>query len=403
VVVALTLEGKTMLEKWLAFGIAVVIAFAVALAVSFTAMMITKLLLRRHQWPEALATHVRRPFRTLLLVVAAWMAAIIAFPRATGWWDVVDQVLLVATLVAGSWFMVSLITFLTSLTLGRYRLDVADNADARRIRTQGLILERLAIALVVVVTLGAVLMTFPSVRTVGASLLASAGIASIVAGLAAQSALANMFAGIQLVFSKALRVDDVVVAGGEWGRVGEITLSYVVLNIWDERRLILPCTYFTTQPFENWTREGSQVLGSVELDLDWRIPVSSLRDHLSTVLAETELWDGRTGMIQLTDATGGLVRVRVLVSAADSGSLWDLRCLVRERLVAFVQRANPESLPTQRVLVDQRGGRSGKATEEFTPGEGLFSGSAAAEERHSEFTQSIPVVKADGEPPPAKA
>ena len=388
-----------MLEKWLAFGIAVVIAIAIALVIAFTAMMITKLLLRRRQWPEALATHVRRPFRTLLLLVSVWLAAISAFPRATGWWTAVDETFLIATLVAGGWFTVSLITFLTHQTLGRYRLDVPDNAEARRILTQGLILERLAIALVVVVTLGAILMTFPSVRTVGASLLASAGIASIVGGLAAQSTLANMFAGIQLVFSRALRVDDVVVAGGEWGRVGEITLSYVVLNVWDQRRLILPCTYFTTQPFENWTREGSQVLGSVELDLDWRVPVSSLRGHLYTVLAETKLWDGRTGVIQMTDATGGLVRVRALVSAADSGSLWDLRCLVRERLVAFVQRTNPDALPTRRVLVDQRGGQSGEATEEFTQGEGLFSGSPAAEERHNEFTQSIPVVKVDGDPP----
>ncbi len=391
-----------MLEKWLAFGIAVVIAIAIAVVITLTTTAITKLFLRRHQWPTALTTQVRRPFRTLLLLVSVWLAAITAFPRATGWWTVVDEAFVIATLVVGGWFIVSVITFLTSQMLGRYRLDVPDNAEARRIRTQALILQRLAIALVVVVTLGAILMTFPSVRTVGASLLASAGIASIVAGLAAQSSLANMFAGIQLVFSRALRVDDVVVAGGEWGRVGEITLSYVVLNVWDQRRLILPCTYFTTQPFENWTREGSQVLGSVELDLDWRVPVSSLRGHLDTVLAETELWDGRTGVVQITDATGGLVRVRVLVSAADSGSLWDLRCLVRERLVAFVQRSNPEALPTQRVLVDRRGGQPGEATEKFAAGEGLFSGSAAAEERHSEFTQSMPAVKVDGDPPPIK-
>ena len=389
-----------MWEDWLTYGIAVAIAIGIALAVAFTATAITRLLLRRHQWPAALATHVRRPFRALLLLVSVWLASIIAFPRKAGWWDAVDELMTVATLVAGGWFMVSLITFLTNQMLGRYRVDVPDNVEARRIRTQGLILERLAITVVVVVTLGAILMTFPAVRSVGASLLASAGIASIVAGLAAQSTLANMFAGVQLVFSQALRVDDVVVAGGEWGRVGEITLSYVVLNVWDQRRLILPCTYFTTQPFENWTRQGSEVLGSVELDLDWRVPVSSLRDHLDTVLAETDLWDGRTGMIQITDATGGLVRVRVLVSAADSGRLWDLRCLVRERMVALVQRANPEALPTQRVLVDRRAGRAGAATAESAPVEGLFSGSAAAEERHSEFTQSIPAVQVDDGPPP---
>ncbi len=389
-----------MWEDWLAFGIAAVIAVVIALAVSFAATAIIKLLLRRHQWPNALVTRIRRPFRTLLLVVSVWLAALAAFPRAVGWWSALDHLMAVATLVAGGWFVVSLISFFTDQMLGRYRVDVPDNVEARRIRTQGLILERLAITVVVVVTLGAILMTFPAVRSVGASLLASAGIASIVAGLAAQSTLANMFAGVQLVFSQALRVDDVVVAGGEWGRVGEITLSYVVLNVWDQRRLILPCTYFTTQPFENWTREGSELLGSVELDLDWRVPVNSLRDHLDTVLAETELWDGRTRVIQITDATGGLVRARVLVSAADSGKLWDLRCLVRERMVAFLQQATPEALPTQRVLVDRRAERAGAATEESPPVEGLFSGSAAAEERHSKFTQSNPAVKVDGGPEP---
>lgn len=240
------------------------------------------------------------------------------------------------------------------------------------------------------------LLTFPAVQTIGASLLASAGIASIVAGLAAQSVLANLFAGIQLVFSDAIRVDDVVVVDGEWGRVGEITLSYVVVDIWDQRRLILPCTYFTTQPFENWTRRDSELLGSVEIDLDWRVPVDDVRDHLATVLARTELWDGRTGIVQVTDAVGGFVRLRVLISAADSPGLWDLRCIVREELVEYIRDAAPDSLPVQRLVL---AGAAHEATADApspapTAGrerEGLFTGSEDAEERHTLFTQAIPL------------
>ncbi len=380
---------------WLRIGIALGTAVVVALVVIAAVTLLTRVLLRRHEWPRELIDHVRRPFRTLLIVIALWFAARVSLPQDADWWDAVHEVLVIAALVSGGWFLVSLITFVTGQMLGRYRVDVPDNAEARRIQTQGLILQRLAIAVVVIMTVGAILMTFPAVRAVGASVLASAGIASIVAGLAAQSTLANMFAGIQLVFSRALRVDDVVVAGGEWGRVGEITLSYVVLNVWDQRRLILPCTYFTTQPFENWTRQNSEILGSVELDLDWRVPVDGVRDHLKAVLADTDLWDGRTAVTQVTDATGGLVRVRVLVSAADSGRLWDLRCLVRERLVAHVQQATPEALPTQRVLVDRRAEKAVAAREDVRRREGLFSGSAAAEERHSEFTQSLPAVRPD--------
>lgn len=391
-----------MTQDWLRFGIALGTAVVVAVAVIATVSLLTRLLLRRHEWPRELIDHSRYPFRTLLFLVAIWFGALASVPRDAAWWNALEEFLTIATMITGAWFLIALITFVTNQTMGRFRIDVPDNADARRIRTQGLILERLGIAVVVIMTVGAILMTFPAVRTVGASVLASAGIASIVAGLAAQSTLANMFAGIQLVFSRALRVDDVVVAGGEWGRIGEITLSYVVLNVWDQRRLVLPCTYFTTQPFENWTRQGSEVLGSVELDLDWRVPVDSVRDHLEAVLADTDLWDGRTAVTQVTDATGGLVRVRVLVSAADSGRLWDLRCLVRERLISHVQQTAPEALPTRRVLVDRRAEKVGSAHQGTRQREGLFSGSAAAEERHQELTQSQPAAQ-DGEEPVERA
>lgn len=386
-----------MTQGWTQFAIAVVLAVIIAVAFLVVLTLVIKIPFRAYEWPNDLASHIRRPLRTVVITAAIWIAGAVAFPRDGGWWSGVNEVMLVLTVGAGAWFLISLITFVTDIALGRHRGEIPNTADARRIRTQGLILERLAVALVVVVAVGAILMSFPAVRTVGASLLASAGIVSVIAGLAAQSALANMFAGVQLVFSQALRVDDVIVVEGEWGRVGEITLSYVVLNIWDERRLVLPCTYFTTKPFETWTRKSNDILGSVELDLDWRVSVDALRDRFREILEGSDLWDGRTAVTQVTDATGGLVRVRLLMSAADSGRLWDLRCLVRERLVAYVRSNLPEALPISRVLVGKGLSAHTEDAEVSRTNEGLFSGSAAAEQRHNELTQRIPVVTDESE------
>ena len=176
----------------------------------------------------------------------------------------------------------------------------------------------------------------------------------MVAALAAQSTLANLFAGLQVAFSDAIRLDDVVIVEQEWGWIEEITLSYVVVRLWDDRRMVLPSTYFTSTPFQNWTRRNSELLGAVELDVDWRVDVDAMRAELERVLTGTDLWDERSHVLQVTDAVGGLVRVRVLVSAVDAGTLFDLRCLVRERLVAWLQTQDEAGLPRQRMeLVGQ--------------------------------------------------
>jgi small-conductance mechanosensitive channel len=383
-----------MLEDWIPFAIALAAAIVGALVLTAVAALVVRAVSRRHEWGRHLITHARRPFRVFALVLAVWIAVAFLPDPEGAFTPGIRHVLSIVAIGVAAWLLSGLVLFATELMLGRYRVDVPDNRVARRIRTQVLIIRRLAVVLIVVIAIGAILLTFDAVRAVGASLLASAGIASIVAGLAAQSVLGNVFAGLQLVFSDALRVDDVVVVENEWGRIGEITLTYVVVDLWDERRLVLPCTYFTTQPFANWTRRGSELLGAVELDLDWRISPARMREHLDEVLADTELWDGRTGVLQVTEAVGGLVRVRILVSAADAGKLFDLRCVVREAMVTWMQRSMPDSLPVQRVLMSEP---AAHAPHEESRGEGggLFSGSAEAEERAAAFTQAIPVVAAE--------
>jgi len=241
-------------------------------------------------------------------------------------------------------------------------------------------------------------MTFPSVRALGASVVASAGLISVIAALAAQSTLGNVFAGLQLAFSDAVRIDDVVVVEGEWGKIEEITLTYVAVAIWDDRRLILPTSYFTTKPFENWTRTGSAVLGTADIDVDWATDVEPLRAELRSVCEGTELWDGRVCVLQVTEAVGGMIRLRALVSSPDAPSLWDLRCLVRERLVAWVWQHQQSSLPRVRAtVIGEQGSGSSSPDPSFpapTPPAGeseatddarVFSGGDDGDDRGSRF------------------
>ncbi|HEU4807669.1 MAG TPA: mechanosensitive ion channel domain-containing protein, partial [Homoserinimonas sp.] len=257
---------------------------------------------------------------------------------------------------------------------------------------QVLIIRRLTVVATVVIALGAILLTFPGASAAGASLLASAGLISLIAGLAAQSTLANVFAGMQLAFSDAIRVDDVVIVEGEWGRIEEITLTYVVVHIWDDRRLVVPSTYFTTTPFENWTRRNSELLGSVEFDLDWRVTPAQMRHELHSILKSTDLWDQRVAVLQITDAVGGLVRVRILVSALDAGKLFDLRCLVREQLIDWLHQTSPQSIPRTRVqLIDAEPAlRRGRGADGSAGESALFTGEESG--RGEQFTGPIETV-----------
>jgi small-conductance mechanosensitive channel len=230
--------------------------------------------------------------------------------------------------------------------------DVEDNLAARRIQTQTKVLARVAKGAVMLTALAFVLMTFPRAKQVGASLLASAGIAGLVFGLAARSVFGNLLAGLQIAMAQPIRLDDVLIIEGEWGRVEEITSTYVVLKVWDERRLIIPLQWFIEHPFQNWTRTSASILGTVMLWVDFTLPVQDLREKAMAMCKASAHWDGRVCGVQVVETTERTMQIRVLVSARDSGKAFDLRCELREGLIAWLQKTYPQSLPRVRALVE---------------------------------------------------
>lgn len=243
--------------------------------------------------------------------------------------------------------------------LSQYRIDVKDNLAARKIFTQVQVLRKLAVVVVIVLTAGSMLMVFDPVRQLGASILASAGVLGIVVGFAAQRSIATVVAGFQIAMTQPIRVDDVVIVENEWGRIEEITLTYVVVRIWDLRRLIVPIGYFIERPFQNWTRVSADILGSVFLHVDYTVPVDELRRELEGIVKSCEDWDGKFWNLQVTDATERTVQLRVLATSEDASRAWNLRCEIREKLLALIQRKYPDALPKLRAEVPLASAPSG--------------------------------------------
>ena len=250
-----------------------------------------------------------------------------------------------------SWLLIVTVKSMRLMVLSRYDLHSENNLKARKIQTQMVVVERILIVGILTLAFGVSLLSFPKIKQIGMSLLASAGIAGIIIGFAAQRSIALFLAGIQIAFTQPIRLDDVVIVEGEWGWIEEITLTYVVVRIWDKRRLIVPITYFIDKPFQNWTRTTSEILGTVFIYVDYGFPVDAMRDELTRILKRAKEWDGQVNVLQVTDAKQVTMELRALVSAANSPAAWDLRVKVREELIRFVQEKYPQYLPRTRVVL----------------------------------------------------
>ncbi|UCG12662.1 MAG: mechanosensitive ion channel [Deltaproteobacteria bacterium] len=305
---------------------------------------------------DSLIRHCRHPLQLILpLLFIHFLFPVTRLPQGVS--VLLKQLLGVILIASIAWLVIKLTYVFEDFTLNRFRIDVKDNLQARRINTQIQILKKVVIVTVTIVGLASILMTFEKVRYLGGSLLASAGIAGLIIGLAAQRSIATLLAGIQIAITQPIRIDDVVIVENEWGRIEEITLTYVVVRIWDLRRLILPITYFMEKPFQNWTRVTADILGTVFLYVDYTVPVKVIREELQRILKATDLWDGRVWGLQVTNATDKTLELRALMSASDASNAWNLRCEVREKLIDFVRCNFPEGLPKFRAEIREEHGR----------------------------------------------
>jgi small-conductance mechanosensitive channel len=293
---------------------------------------------------------VKRCYRPLQWTIVVFVIRLILPPTLTDEAKTnVNHILGLLFIVMVSWLLIKTVYVLEDYVVSRFEIGVKDNLRARKIHTQLKVLKRIVIILVGIIGLASMLMTFPRVRQLGTTILASAGIIGIVVGMAAQRTIGTFIAGLQIAFTQPIRVDDVVIVENEWGRIEEITLTYVVVKIWDLRRLIVPITYFIEKPFQNWTRTSADILGTVFIYVDYTVPIDAVREELHRILKESQFWDSKVCVLQVTNTTERTVELRALASAADASSAWSLRCEIREKLIEFVRNKYPQTLPKLRV------------------------------------------------------
>jgi small-conductance mechanosensitive channel len=325
-------------------------AVLVALAVRFLFVRTIKAAAMRSRGilMKSVVKHLSTPLYLLLpLVAVSFSLEFTALsPHVT---DLIRKVISVAFVISVAWLLAKLSFVLEDLILSRYKMDVSDNLKARKIYTQVQFFKRGVIIVICIIALAIMLMSFERVRQLGTAILASAGVLGIIIGFAAQRSLSTLLAGLQIAITQPFRIDDVVIVEGEWGRIEEITLTYVVVRIWDLRRLVLPITYFLEKPFQNWTRESANLLATVYLYTDYRVPVEKVRSKLQRILQDSDLWDGKVWNLQVTNANEKSVELRALMSAEDASTAWNLRCEVREKLLDFIQSKYPDALPRLRA------------------------------------------------------
>lgn len=352
---------------WIPDWIYAILLLSTAAGLALLLHRTSKRLLRRligpeHPFLQTLVTRTQGPGR-MALVILALAIVLPATPLTTAAAYSLAKVLLVAFIVLVGWSALTAVELACQFYLRRFKIDTDDNLLARKHITQVNILKRTINILVVIVTASAALMTFNAVRQYGVSLIASAGAAGLIVGLAARPVLANIIAGIQIAITQPIRIDDAVVVENEWGWIEEITATYVVIKIWDWRRLVVPISYFIEKPFQNWTRNSAQIIGTVLLHADYTVPVERLRAKLEEIVKASPLWDGAVVNLQVVEAERDTLRLRALVSARTSPRAWDLRCEVREKLVHFLQTEFPRALPRHRAeLLDiERFGTDGRS------------------------------------------
>lgn len=346
-----------------------ILGAVIGLAVSLVINAVLLIASRHNQIVHAIARRIMVPLSVSLSVLGAWSGfQLTTPPKPPDWYAHGAHGLLVGVIVAAGWVFYAALNLLGDK---KVLANVRTGRDARRFRTQAQILRRASQALVIFLTLILVLLTFPAARAPMASVLASAGLLSVVAGLAAQTTLGNMFAGLQLAFTDAIRVGDNIIVPGQDqpGRVEEITLTYVVVQIWDERRVILPSSQFTSQPFENWTRHSAAQLGYFTMQVDWRAPVAQIREELRRLLHDADRWDGRMWSMQVFDLNGPYMTLKVTVSSANWARLQDLLGYLRENLVSWIRDTCPWAIPRERVLTEEGAPeRPDMPTEAIDPG-----------------------------------
>lgn len=301
---------------------------------------------------DAVIRHSRRPSAFLIPVIGVLLVMPL-FRLPPEIHAAINHILALAIIAGISCLLIGMTEVLSDVIAAKHQINVKDDLVSRRVMTQVQVLKRIAVVVIVIITISAMLMTFPEIRSIGAGLFASAGIAGLVIGMAARPTLSNLIAGVQMALTQPIRINDVVIVEGEWGWIEEIGVTYVVVRIWDLRRLIVPLSYFIEKPFQNWTRKTADLLGTVFFYTDYTIPVAQLRNQLHTILQSSILWDGKVWGLQVTNTTEHTVELRALMSAADSNAAWDLRCEVREKMIQYLQEHYPDSLPRVRAEIRQ--------------------------------------------------
>ena len=345
------------LQEWdtTLFSISFLIAALVAGVALYEALsfILTRLIRRDGSpWSAILFARLRGPARILVPLLTLMLAnPFLTFP--THIHEFIQHLFSICFIAVIAWLGCEGTLAGRDIVLGRFEVGVRDNLKARVIHTQLTVLVRISLVIGVVIAGASILMTFEKIRQVGMSILASAGILGIIIGFAAQRSLATLIAGLQIALTQPIRLDDVVIVEGEWGVIEEITLTYVVVRIWDLRRLVVPVTHFLEKPFQNWTRLSANLLGTVFLYVDYMLPVDELRQALHDILHSSDNWDGQVWGLQVTNAGERTIELRALMSAADAPTTWNLRCEVREKLLAFIRENHPDYLPRVRAELEQ--------------------------------------------------